>query len=99
MRAFYRASSESRDATPRSGLTPRDKLSEQLNRTPSLVLPARAGLRPSGMTILDGELFVCDPHSHRLQVFSLNGEFRRHLQPLHLEGPEKHDLELHGNYS
>lgn len=49
---------------------------------PSLsISQPRPSLRPSGMAILDDELFVCDGYSRRLQVFSLDGEFKRYLQP------------------
>lgn len=49
----------------------------------------RASLRPSGMAIVDHEIFVCDHYSRRIQVFSLKGEFSRHLMPKHPDGTEK----------
>ena len=48
----------------------------------------RAKFRPSGLAVLKDEIFVCDAYSRRLQVFTLRGEFRRYLQPVHLEGTE-----------
>jgi len=54
----------------------------------------RASLRPSGMAIEDGELFVCDAFSRRLQVFDLSGNFLRFLTPTHLEGADRGKLLL-----
>jgi hypothetical protein len=36
---------------------------------------------PLGVALEDGEIYVCDPRSHRVLVLGLEGDFRRELRP------------------
>ena len=45
--------------------------------------------RPAGLAVYEGELFVADAYNRRLQVFGVDGTFRRFLVPLHFEGAHR----------
>ena len=56
--------------------------------------PRSSSCRPTGLAVVDDELFVVDSFNKRLQVFSTSGAFRRFLVPLHLDGAARGQLLL-----
>ena len=49
----------------------------------------RSHLRPGGLAILGDELFATDAYNRRIQVFSMDGTFRRFLTPMSNEGTNR----------
>ena len=54
----------------------------------------REAYRPAGLAVYGDEIFVVDSFNHRLQVFSLEGTFRRCLTPTVQEGTSRGQLLL-----
>ena len=50
--------------------------------------------RPAGIAVCGEELFVTDAYNRQLQVFALDGTFRRFLQPTHTDGSSRGQLML-----
>jgi hypothetical protein len=54
----------------------------------------RSHLRPGGLAILGDELFATDAYNRRIQVFSMDGTFRRFLTPMSNEGTNRGSMLL-----